>query len=156
MFLTMPLTTAPSCSVARSASRSAPWLASSTARRETTTLLRLRSSLMTLNSICLFSYGVVSFTGRISTSDPGRNALMPFTVTVRPPLTLPLMTPETTVPFSSASSRSSQRRETLRLLAREPRLAVAVLEGLDRHLHEVAGLDLDPRRGRCGTRRARM
>jgi hypothetical protein len=32
------------------ASRSSPTLASRTARRETTTLLRLRSSLMTLNS----------------------------------------------------------------------------------------------------------
>ena len=31
-----------------------PWLASSTARRDTTTLLRLRSSLMTLNSILAF------------------------------------------------------------------------------------------------------
>ena len=66
---------------------------SSTARRDTTTLLRLRSSLMTLNSISLPSYGVVSFTGRRSTSDPGRNARMPLAITVSPPFTLPVMTP---------------------------------------------------------------
>src|SRR5713226_6098618 len=77
MFLTTPLTTAPSCNVFKSSSRSAPRLASSTARRETTTLLRLRSSLMTLNSRSLPSNGPVSLTGRMSTSEPGRNARQP-------------------------------------------------------------------------------
>ena len=69
-------------------SRSSPRLSSSTARRETTTLLRLRSSLMTLKSSCLFSNGDVSLTGRMSTSEPGRNARMPLIITVRPPFTL--------------------------------------------------------------------
>lgn len=62
-------------------------VASSTARRDITTLLRLRSSLMTLNSRVLPSYGVVSLTGRISTREPGRKARTPFDMTVRPPLT---------------------------------------------------------------------
>jgi hypothetical protein len=99
---------APSCSEASRCSRSAPAVSSSTARRDTTTLLRLRSSLMTLNSISLPSYGVVSFTGRRSTSDPGRKARMPLAITVRPPFTLPVMTPLIFSPLSSAFSRPIQ------------------------------------------------
>ena len=83
--------------------------------RETTTLLRLRSSLMTLNSSALFSYGVVSLTGRMSTSEPGRNARMPLTITVRPPLTLPVTRPETIVPCSIAASRSCHALRRLAL-----------------------------------------
>jgi hypothetical protein len=87
--------------------RSSPMLASTTARRDSTTLLRLRSSLMTLNSRVLPSYGVVSLTGRMSTSEPGRNARMPLVMTVRPPLTLPVIVPPTISPDSSAFSRFS-------------------------------------------------
>src|SRR6267143_1474013 len=54
------------------------------------------------------SKGVVSFTGRRSTSEPGRNARIPFVITVRPPFTLPVITPFTFSPFSSAFSSSSQ------------------------------------------------
>ena len=79
-----------------------------TARRETTTLLRLRSSLMTLNSSSLPSKCEVSFIGRRSTSEPGRKARMPFTMTVRPPFTLPETTPEMILPPSSAASSSDQ------------------------------------------------
>src|SRR5215216_1060777 len=89
MFFTTPFTIAPSFSVSRSCWRSTPAVSSMTARRETTTLLRLRSSLMTLNSSSLPSKCEVSFTGRRSTSEPGRKARMPFTMTVRPPFTLP-------------------------------------------------------------------
>jgi hypothetical protein len=70
---------------------------------------------MTLNSSVLNSYGEVSLTGRMSTSDPGRNARMPLTMTVRPPLTLPLTTPETIVPCSIAASRSCQAFSRLAL-----------------------------------------
>ncbi len=90
-------------------------LASTTARRETTTLLRLRSSLMTLNSSVLPSYGVVSLTGRVSTSEPGRNARMPLVMTVRPPLTLPVIVPLTSSPLSSAFSRFIQAARRLAL-----------------------------------------
>src|SRR5438067_10641981 len=89
MFLTTPVTTVPSFRVSISFWRSSPIDASMTARRDSTTLLRLRSSLMTLNSRVLPSNGVVSLTGRVSTSEPGRNARMPLVRTVRPPLTLP-------------------------------------------------------------------
>ncbi len=83
----MPLTVAPSANVSISASRSALAVTSMTARRETTMLLRLRSSLMTLKSHSLFSNGVVSLTGRTSTNEPGKNAMMPLTETRKPPLT---------------------------------------------------------------------
>jgi hypothetical protein len=48
-------TTAPSCRLSMSALRSAENSCSTTARRDTTTLLRFWSSLMTLNSSGLFS-----------------------------------------------------------------------------------------------------
>ena len=122
---------APSCRVSSSFWRSAPAVASSTARRDTTTLLRLRSSLMTLNSICLPSYGVVSLTGRRSTSEPGRKARMPLIMTVRPPFTLPVMTPCTIVARLERLLEVDPRREALGLVARQARLAVAVFERFD-------------------------
>ncbi|MDT4852451.1 hypothetical protein FQZ97_866850 [compost metagenome] len=113
MFLTTPRTTAPSFRVSISLARSSPMLASTTARRDSTTLLRLRSSLMTLNSRVLFSYGVRSLIGRVSISEPGRNARMPLTRTVRPPLTLPLVVPVTKSPDSRAFSRASHEARRL-------------------------------------------
>src|SRR3954464_6118006 len=150
MFLTMPLTVAPSWNEASRCSRSAPAVSSSTARRETTTLLRLRSSLMTLKSISLPSYGVVSFTGRRSTSEPGRNARMPFVMTVRPPFTLPVMTPFTLSAGSRAFHSTSPaplldlepRRQALRLVTRQPRRAESVFQRLDRDADEIARLDV--------------
>ena len=82
-------------------------LSSRTARRETTTLLRLRSNLITLKSHSLFSNGVVSLTGRKSTNEPGKNARMPLTITVKPPLTRPFTMPLMMRASFIASSRSS-------------------------------------------------
>ena len=115
MFLTTPLTIAPSDSVSSSLARSSPIEASTTARRDNTTLLRLRSSLMTLNSIVLPSNGLMSLTGRVSSSEPGRKARMPLTSTVRPPLTLPLTVPVTKSPDSSAFSSDSHEARRLAL-----------------------------------------
>ncbi len=70
---------------------------------------------MTLNSMVLPSNGVVSLTGRISTSDPGRKARMPLAMTVSPPLTLPLIMPVTSSPVSRAFSRSIQAARRLAL-----------------------------------------
>ena len=59
---------------------------------------------MTLNSMVLPSKGVMSLTGRVSSSEPGRKARMPLTRTVRPPLTLPETVPVTNSPDSNAFS----------------------------------------------------
>ena len=79
---------------------------SRTARRETTTLLRLRSSLISLNSNSWPSRCRVSLTGRTSTKDPGKKALILFKSTVNPPFTLPLIIPVTMSFFSWAASSS--------------------------------------------------
>ena len=84
-----------------------------TARRDNTTLLRLRSSLMTLNSMVLFSKGDKSLIGRVSMSEPGKKARMPLTRTVRPPLTLPLVVPVTNSPESRAFSKLIQEAKRL-------------------------------------------
>ena len=52
----------------------------------------------------------MSRTGRTSTSEPGRNARISLTSTVKPPLTLPVMEPLTISSFSCASSRTAQAR----------------------------------------------
>ena len=83
-------------------------LSSSTERRDRTTLLRLRSSLITLNSMVLPSYGVVSLTGRTSTNEPGKKARIPLVITVRPPLTLPVIVPVIISPDSNACSNDNQ------------------------------------------------
>ena len=109
----MPLICWPSCSDAKRASRSTLFSSSSTARLDTTTLLRRWSSLMTLNSRLEPSRWAVSRNGRMSTSDPGRNARMSLMSTVKPPLTLPFKTPLTTLLLSKASwsiSQDSARR----------------------------------------------
>src|SRR5471032_2893736 len=66
---------------------------------------------MTLNSSSLPSRCVVSRTGRTSTKEPGRNARMPLTSTVKPPLTLPLITPLTTSSAAKAASRTIQHSD---------------------------------------------
>ncbi len=100
---------------------------------------------MTLNSRVLFSYGVRSLIGRASISEPGRNARMPLTSTVRPPLTLPLVVPVTKSPDSSAFSRAQPRSETLGGVAREDGVAVAVFNAADGNGNEIAGLDFELR-----------
>ncbi len=71
-------------------------------------LLRLASSLITLNSRGLPSRCEVSRRGRTSTSEPGRKARIVLMSTVKPPLTLPLMTPVITSSASNAASSAVQ------------------------------------------------
>ena len=113
IFLTVPLITAPSCSDSSNFSRSSPIVTSRTARRDNTTLLRLRSNLITLNSKVLPSKALVSLTGRKSTKEPGKKARMPLVITVKPPLTLPVMVPLTNSPDSSACSSCNQADKRL-------------------------------------------
>ena len=110
---------------------------------------------MTLNSISLPSYGVVSFTGRRSTSDPGRKARMPLAITVRPPFTLPVIMPFDLLAGLERLLQIEPGRHALRLVARQARRAVAVLERLDRDADEIAELDLDLAAHRCGILRSR-
>ena len=98
---------------------------------------------MTLNSSVLFSYGEVSLTGRVSTSEPGRNARMPLTMTVRPPLTLPLIVPVDELPLSSAFSRLSHAARRFALSRDRMRVAKTVFQRVDGDGNEVAGLDFD-------------
>src|SRR5260363_68361 len=86
-----------------------------TARRDNTTLLRLRSSLITRNSSVFPSYGVASFTGRVSINEPGKKARMPLTMTVKPPFTLPVIVPVINSFSSSAFSRASHEARRLAL-----------------------------------------
>lgn len=102
------MTTWPSSRLARSFSLSALLAFSRTSLRETTTLLRWGSIFLTRNSSSLPSRWETSLTGRTSTREPGRNARMPAMSTVKPPLTLPLMTPITLVPSSAAFWSLSQ------------------------------------------------
>ena len=89
-------------------SLSVPDCSSRTAFLETTTLFLFLSILITFNSHSLFSNGAVSLTGLISTKEPGKKAMIPFTVTLNPPFTRLLTKPLTISPLSIASSRSIQ------------------------------------------------
>ena len=139
----MPLTTAPSCSFSSSSVRSALYSCSTTARRDTTTLLRFWSSLMTLNSSALPSRYDGSRTGRTSTSEPGRNARTKSISTVKPPLTRPLMMPLTISCFSNACFEARPGAGALGLLARQAGFAVAVLDAVERDFDVVADADFD-------------
>ena len=108
MFLIIPLTTAPSDSVSIIDSLSAPICSSRTAFLETTILFLFLSILITLSSVSLFSYGIVSLTGLESTSEPGKKAVIPFTETLSPPFTRELTNPVTVIFSFIAFSRSSQ------------------------------------------------
>jgi hypothetical protein len=78
----------------------------------------------------------------MSTSEPGRKARTLLVMTVRPPLTLPVMVPVTSVPSFSAFSRSSRRRCAWRV-ARQAGFAETVFELLDGDLDEIADLDFE-------------
>ncbi len=60
--------------------------------------------------------------GRLSTSEPGRKALMPLTMTLRPPLTLLVVVPVTNSPDSRAFSRAIHEARRL-ALSRESRVS---------------------------------
>ena len=117
------VTMAPSVSVSSSLARSSPIEASTTARRDSTTLLRLRSSLMTLNSMVLPSNGVMSLTGTRVEQRAGQEGADAVDQTVRPPLTLPLTVPVTNSPDSSAFQRQPGG-QALGLVARQDGVAM--------------------------------
>ncbi len=94
-----PWRRSPGRRLARKSPRCSFWVSSSQARRESTTLLRLRSSSMILASITRPTYGCSSRTRRSSTSEAGRNPRRPMS-TMSPPFTTSITGPFTTSSFA--------------------------------------------------------
>ncbi len=103
MFEIVPSTTMPGCKRSRIRSRSSLRCSSSTARRESTTLLRERLSSITLHSIVWPRYSSRFGTRRMSTSEAGRKPRTPRSM-IRPPLTTSMTVPSTGSPDSAAAS----------------------------------------------------
>ena len=141
MFLTTPWTIAPSRSVSISLARSSPIEASTTARRDSTTLLRLRSSLMTLNSIVLPSNGLMSLTGRVSSREPGQEGADAVDEDREAALDLAVHRAGDELARLERVLEREPGGEALGLVARQDGVAVAVLDGVDRDRDEIAGLD---------------
>ena len=100
---TVPLRRMPFESLDRISARSFLRPSSSSTRRDSTTLLRLRSISMTRASISVPRYMSRSFTRRRSTSDAGRKPRRPMS-RMRPPLTTSMTSPVTTSPALNFSS----------------------------------------------------
>ena len=114
----IPSTTSPFCRRSRICSRASLRSSSSTARRDRTTLLRLRLSSITLHSIGWLMYSSRSCTRRMSTSEAGRKPRTPRS-TIRPPLTTSITLPSTGSPESAAASiRRHARSKRARFLER--------------------------------------
>ncbi len=90
-------------------SRSSRRCSSSTARRDSTTLLRERLSSITLHSICWLMYSSRFGTRRMSTSEAGRKPRTPRSM-IRPPLTTSMTVPMTGSPESAADSMRRHAR----------------------------------------------
>ncbi len=103
MFEICPSTTSPGCRRSRICWRTSLRSSSSTARRESTTLLRERLSSITLVSIFVPMYSSRFGTRRMSTSEAGRKPRTPRSM-IRPPLTTSMTVPSTGSPDSAAVS----------------------------------------------------
>ncbi|GIR69017.1 MAG: hypothetical protein CM15mP74_02680 [Halieaceae bacterium] len=79
--------------------------------------------------------------GRTSINEPGRNARIDSISTVKPPFTLPLMTPMTTSSAKWAASKPFQASARFAFLGIIwfPR---TVLDGFQSHLHFIANAEL--------------
>ena len=99
----------PGCRRSRIAWRCSLRSSSSTARRESTTLLRERLSSMTLHSMFWPRYSSRFGTRRMSTSEAGRKPRTPRSM-IRPPLTTSMTAPMTGSPDSAAASIRRQAR----------------------------------------------
>ena len=102
-----PSTTRPGWRRSRICWRTSLRSSSSTARRESTTLLRERLSSMTLHSIVWPRYSSRFGTRRMSTSEAGRKPRTPRSM-IRPPLTTSMTVPSTGSPDSAAASMRRQ------------------------------------------------
>ena len=100
----MPLITWPSAKPDNNFSLSSEFTSCRTAFLDSTTLSFALSSLITLNSSYPPTKCSKSFVGETSASDPGKKAFMPWTSTVIPPLTEPVINP---FKIASSSKQSS-------------------------------------------------
>ena len=98
---------------------------------------------MTLNSSALFSYGVVSLTGRMSTSEPGQECADAVDHHGEAALHLAGDQAGDDGALLHRGFEVVPRLEALGLVARQLGFAVAVFERFDRDGDEIAGLDFD-------------
>ena len=143
MFLTTPWTMAPSDSVSSSLARSSPIEASTTARRDNTTLLRLRSSLMTLNSIVLPSNGRHVLDRTRVEQRAGQEGADAVDQDGQAALDLAVDGAGDELAGLERVLERQPRGQALGLVARQDGVAVAVLDRVDGHRDEVADLDFE-------------
>src|SRR3954454_1189178 len=136
-----PSTMRPGCSRSRIRSRSSRRCSSSTARRESTTLLRERLSSMTLHSSVWPRNSSRLGTRRMSTSEAGRKPRTPRSM-IRPPLTTSMTLPGIGSPDSRAGSMRRHARAKRARFFDMMRRAALVLLGEDQRVALLAQLDL--------------
>src|SRR5215211_6998641 len=145
MFEIAPSTTMPGWRRSRICWRTSLRSSSSTARRESTTLLRERLSSITLHSIGRRRKSSRFWTRRMSTSEAGRKPRTPRS-TIRPPLTTSITVP------STGSPDAPPRLLEARALLRQDQAAVLVLLGEDERVDLVSERDLVRRVDRLADR----
>ena len=141
MFEISPSTTSPGLSRSRIAWRISLRSSSSTARRESTTLLRERLSSITLQRSSLPRNSSRSWTRRMSTSDAGRKPRTPRS-RIRPPLTTSITRPSTGSPLSAALLDRLPGQLEAGALLREDQAPLGVLLGQHERVDLVAERDL--------------
>jgi hypothetical protein len=137
---TTPWRTSPGFRWVRNSSRASFWVSSRKARRDSTTLLRLRSSSMILACRVLPMYGARSRTRRSSTSDAGRKPRRPMSM-MRPPLTTSMTGPSTTPSASLSFLDGAPRPLVLGPLLRQDQTAFLVLLGEDQRFDLLTRAD---------------
>ena len=151
MFEIAPSTTCPGWRRSRICWRTSLRSSSSTARRDSTTLLRERFSSMTLHSIFVPRNSSRFWTRRMSTSEAGRKPRTPRSM-IRPPLTTSITVPSTGSPDSAAASMLAPGLLEAGALLGQDQPAVLVLLGEDQRVDLLAQLDLVVRVDRLADR----
>ena len=151
MFEIWPSTTSPGCSRSRICWRCSLRSSSSTARRESTTLLRERLSSITLQRSSWPRNSSRSWTRRMSTSDAGRKPRTPRS-RIRPPLTTSITRPSTGSPDSAAPLDVLPGELEPRALLREDQAPFGVLLREHERVDLVAERDLVGRVDRAADR----
>ena len=98
---------------------------------------------MTLNSIVLPSNGLMSLTGRVSSSEPGQEGADAVDEDGQAALDLAVDGAGDEFAGLERVLERHPRRQALGLVARQDGVAVAVLDRVDRDRDEIAGLDFE-------------